>query len=98
MTENGTESSYKDVFKNFAIEKDKQDKDSHHLMWNERWASETFSSMKPVGFNEIPKFEYRQPTLRDTLNNCLWDFLILVLWNILLFAGTFAAFLRYDVR
>lgn len=90
--------NYKNVFKNFAVEKDRQDKDSYHLMWDEAWASKYFSSHKPVSFNEIPRFEYRKPSLMETLNNCIWDFLILVLWNIVLFTGTFAAFLRYDVR
>ncbi|MFC1562899.1 hypothetical protein ACFL4Z_02485, partial [candidate division KSB1 bacterium] len=78
--------------------KDKQDKDSYHLIWNEEWASKTFCSEKPVAFEEIPQFEYRKPSLQETLNDCLWDFLILVLWNLVLFAGTFVAFLRYDVR
>lgn len=90
--------NYKNVFKDFAIDKDKQDKDSYHLIWNESWAAKTFFSQKPVDFNEIPKFEYQKASLKEVLNNCLWDFLILVLWNIVLFTGTFVAFLRYDMR
>jgi len=90
--------NYKRTFRDFAFEKDQQDKDSYHLIWNERWASDTFSSRKPVAFEEVPQFEYNKPGFIEILDNCKWDFLILVLWNLVLFVGTFVAFIRYDVR
>ena len=89
---------YHTTFNDFIFQKDQQDPDSYHLFWNESWASKTFSSSKPVVFEEIPKFEYRPPSISELLKNSQVDILILVLWNLVLFAGTFVAFIRYDVR
>ena len=90
--------NYKTTFRDFLIQKDQADNDSHHLIWAEQWAARTFMSNKPVNFNEIPQFTYLKPSLVETLANCKWDILLLALWNILLFAGTYVAFVRYDVR
>ena len=90
--------TYRTTFNDFIFQKDQQDPDSYHLIWNESWASRTFSSGKPVAFEEIPRFEYRTPAVSELLKNSLIDILILVLWNLVLFTGTFVSFMRYDVR
>jgi ABC-type transport system involved in multi-copper enzyme maturation permease subunit len=89
---------YHDLYHNFLKDKDQADKDSYHLVVNEAWAFDTFMSNKPVEYNEIPVFQYEVPGIRDTINHTLFDFTILILWNIFLFAGSFFAFVKYDVR
>lgn len=90
--------NYQINLQNFLNQKDQADKDSYHLIWDEHWATQFFMSKKGVSFEEIPQFEYQPPSFNQTLNNCKWDILILVLWNLVLFTGTFVAFVRYDVR
>jgi len=89
---------YRNTFIDFAFQKDQEDMDSHHLIWYENWSSRTFTSQKPVTFEEIPQFKYQPPTLREFWNSCQMDILILVFWCLILFTGTFVAFIRYDVR
>ena len=90
--------NYRTIFNTFLLEKDQQDPDSYHLIWNEQWASRTFGSQKPVDFEEIPQFQYSEPGIGKLISNSAFDFLILFLWCLFLFYGTFVAFLRYDVR
>ncbi len=89
---------YHDMYHDFLINKDQADNDSYHLVVNEDWAFNTFMSNKPVEYNEIPVFMYDPPGIRDTIHDTLPDVMILMLWNIFLFAGSFFAFVRYDVR
>jgi hypothetical protein len=89
---------YRSSFIDFAFRKDQEDMDSDHLIWDENWSSRTFTSQKPVAFEEIPQFKYQPPTLRESWNMWRVDMLILVFWCLILFAGTFVAFIRYDVR
>jgi len=90
--------NYQINLQNFLNQKDQADKASYHLIWDERWATQFFMSKKGVSFEEIPQFEYHPLSFSQTLDNCKWDILILVLWNLVLFTGTFVAFARYDVR
>jgi ABC-type transport system involved in multi-copper enzyme maturation permease subunit len=89
---------YHDEYNQFLKDKDQADKDSYHLVVNEGWTFNTFMSNKPVEYNEIPVFQYESPGIRDTIHDTLPDVMILVLWNIFLFAGSFFAFVKYDVR
>lgn len=89
---------YRSSFIDFAFQKDQEDMESDHLIWYENWSSTTFTSQKPVAFEEIPQFKYQPPTLKESWNICRVDILILVFWCLILFAGTFVAFIRYDVR
>jgi len=52
----------------------------------------------PINPMEIPKFEFRQPPLRESLGDAAIDFGILALFDLIFFAGAFIAFSRYDVR
>jgi ABC-type transport system involved in multi-copper enzyme maturation permease subunit len=89
---------YRSSFIDFASQKDQADPESHHLIWNETWSSRTFTSQKPVAYEEIPQFEYRYPTFMESWKSSQVDILILVFWCLILFAGTFVAFIQYDVR
>jgi len=89
---------YRSTVNQFYTDRDNQDTDSHHLLWNEPWASSTFGSQRPVEPASIPRFEYSPPTLSEIWQQSQWDILILFFWCLLLFAGTFTTFIRYDVR
>jgi len=47
---------------------------------------------------EMPVFNYQNRPLRDILNDASLDFGLLIIFNILFFAGAYVGFLRYDVR
>lgn len=48
--------------------------------------------------NELPPFEYHPMPLSEVLNAATIDMGLLILFNLLFFAGAFVRFLRYDVR
>lgn len=89
---------YSTTLRDFHAACDQQDKTSHHLLWSEQWASKTFGSQQPVDPASIPRFAYSPPTTMEVWQQSQWDILILSIWCLLLFAGTFTAFIRYDVR
>lgn len=53
---------------------------------------------EPIDLQELPVFEFRQPPAADLAGRSLVDLGLLLGFNILFFAGSFVAFLRYDVR
>ncbi|MCK5147514.1 ABC transporter permease [bacterium] len=53
---------------------------------------------KPIDVNELPKFDYHPTQLGDAVSSALFDMGLLVIFNLLFFAGTFVKFMRYDVR
>lgn len=53
---------------------------------------------EPIDPNEIPKFDFKKPTLAQAVNSSLTDMGILAFFNLLFFAGTFVAFVKYDLR
>lgn len=89
---------YHDLYHEFLLDKDRADPDSYHLVVNEAWAFDSFMSGKPVEYSEIPMFRYNPPGLGEIFRDTLFDLVILILWNIFLFAGSFIAFVKYDVR
>jgi hypothetical protein len=46
----------------------------------------------------MPKLEYQPASLHGIITKSLPDFLLLILYGILFFAGSYVVFLRYDVR
>ncbi len=63
------------------------------LMVNDDDAEETM-----IDPGEIPEFDYHGSDLKADLSIASMDIGLLALFNIIFFAGAFAAFLRYDVR
>lgn len=55
-------------------------------------------NLEEPDFSEMPQFEFRPESLRDSFARAMPDFLIIILMSILFFIGAFVSFLRYDVR
>ena len=53
---------------------------------------------EPINPSELPVYEYSEPDTSEFINGALPDMGILVLFNLLFFAGAFITFLKYDVR
>jgi hypothetical protein len=53
---------------------------------------------EPIDPAELPRFEFRGPTLTASLNAALPDLGLLALFNLVFFAGAVVAFNRYDAR
>jgi ABC-2 type transport system permease protein len=53
---------------------------------------------KPIDVSEIPVFTYTPEPLSHSFGGALVDIGLLLTFNLLLFGGAFAAFLRYDLR
>lgn len=86
---------YKDILHQFVRERDADDPKSPH------WINPThglFFSKKPVAFEEAPQYGSSEPSQGQSLNAALWDLGILGIFNVLLFAIAYIAFVRYDVR
>ena len=86
------------IYKEFIVNKDNLDKDSYHLIWHMPRGAMKFMSDKSVSYEEIPKFEYKSPSLFQKIVDSKWELFILMVWNVFLITGVFLAFARYDVR
>ncbi|MCH8246893.1 MAG: ABC transporter permease [Bacteroidetes bacterium] len=51
-----------------------------------------------IDLRELPAFTYEPPDVSDAIGASLPDLGLLLLFNIVFFAGAFVAFLKYDVR
>ncbi len=89
---------YQKQFRRFIDDKDKADKESYHLIWDESYYTCYFMSNKKIDANEIPRFEYKPSSLKEVLKSSEWNIFYLSSWTILLFACVCIAFFRYDVR
>ena len=86
--------------KEFIRSRDMEDPQSLHLIGPERNMAYSWRAIShnPVDFENIPKFQERPMTLRQSLRAATWDIGLLALINMCLFAAAFVSFLRYDVR
>ena len=82
---------YANEFRAFLIEIDLADPESPHAM-----GPEEGTSQKPVRFESIPKFE-DHISFSGAYNAAVTDFMLLLLFFVVLFAGAFLSFLRADV-
>ena len=80
-------------FADFLHAKDAQDPDSEYEVGS--WGR---FSMKPVSPEEVPRFQFRPPGLRERLDAALAPLLALVIANGVCFLGAYFSFRRYDVR
>jgi ABC-type transport system involved in multi-copper enzyme maturation permease subunit len=93
-------SDYYSIYQQFINEKDNQDNQSFHLIWQDHKSFvEHFMSSKPIDLNSIPKFENHHPSIMLKLANYnMFDLLILFVWVFICFVGTFISFNKYDAR
>ena len=91
---------YQDALKTFVLDKDAEDPNSLHLLFDFSYAVQRWEtiSKRPVDFSTVPKFEERQTTWAESVQQVIWDMGLLVLFNLVFFAAAFVSFLHYDVR
>lgn len=53
---------------------------------------------RPIDFASVPKFEEKRSGFGILLTNALPYGVLIIMFNVLFFAGTFVSFLKYDVR
>jgi len=63
----------------------------------DKWRNSIIARHSPLDLQDFPRFSY-QPAIVKSLKRALPDLMLLVFVNVLLFALSFAAFVRYDVR
>ena len=91
--------NYQLSFHDYIVAKDNADSESRHLIWNEwTWFVRNFMSRQQVIPDEVPQFTFHPQTFRELIADSIGDIYILCFWVIALFAATFIAFVRFDVR
>jgi len=92
--------SYQAHLKDFVRDKDAEDPDSLHLIYEEESTARWWKTIshKPVDFDSVPKFQEKDLALGESLRLAIWDIGLLALFNLVFFAAAFVSFLRYDVR
>lgn len=90
--------NYQKQFKKFIEDKDRENKESHHLIWNESYFTCYFMSNQKVNADEMPMFMYKPTLIKEVLESSAWNIFYLSSCMIFLFACTCIAFFRYDVR
>ena len=88
--------NYSSVLQNFIQEKDMQDVNSYHLIWNDR-RSKSFMSNLPINYDEVPQFVYASPSIGKIAESIVWNMAYLCLLCLLLYFINFIAFIRYNV-
>ncbi|MEQ9310037.1 MAG: ABC transporter permease subunit [Balneolaceae bacterium] len=88
---------YQNIYSNFMTEKTGSEGSGgfRMIMITTEDDGEKAKTLDP---NEMPQFKYAKTSLSTTIPNSLFDFGLLILFNLLFFGGAFAAFLRYDLR
>ena len=56
------------------------------------------SKPEPLDLSEMPEFEFVNPDLNEILQSVIIDIGIISIYILMIIAGTFIAFIRYDVR
>ena len=82
---------YAKQFRQFLIDTDRADPASPHAV-----GIPEGTSQKPVNFDAVPKFEDRHRFSAD-FNAAIIDLLLLILFLLVLFVGTFLSFLRMEI-
>lgn len=86
---------YQKTLRNFIVTNDREDPESMHLLaeWEGHYM---MLSQKPVSFDSIPKFE--ESDTESCAKDVIYDFSLLILWNIVLGFTLFFSFRKADVR
>ena len=91
---------YRASLREYIRSKDAEDPDSLHLIFPDSGCARAWRTIShnPVDFDTVPKFQERDLALGQSLKLAIWDIGLLALFNLVLFAASFASFLRYDPR
>lgn len=87
--------NYRGIFREYIESKDREDPESFHFV--NSWHPETYSSA-PVKLEEVPVLTESRKELVEVLGYSVRDILLLILFNLIVLAGGWIGFLRYDVR
>jgi ABC-type transport system involved in multi-copper enzyme maturation permease subunit len=88
--------AYRTKFNDFIREKTGVNVSGSMMIW--RTSDEEGEAPGAIDPAELPVFNYRPVSLADSFAKAQFDLALLALFNLLFFAGAFAAFLRYDLR
>lgn len=86
--------AYQDVFKKFQMAKTGATSGSG-VMIAIRTSGEEEKKIDP---KELPQFKYNSPDIAKTLGRSIIDLVILIIYNLIFFFGSFVAFIKYDLR
>jgi len=87
------------IFRDFINTYDKQDPDSHHVIFNFKYLCQAFMSKKQVDKSLIPQFIYNDRiNFIELIKLCSKEIVILLLWLIGIIILLIRSFIRYDVR
>ncbi|NLA74877.1 MAG: ABC transporter permease subunit [Deltaproteobacteria bacterium] len=84
---------YRDIFSKFRDKKYLEEKDDY-----EAYQARLEGKAKPVDISEVPQFEFVSSDIGQLLQKIVIDMGILSFYTLLAIAGSFIAFIRYDVR
>jgi len=90
--------NYQLIYRDYIVSKDQADTESHHLIWNDGGMGDAWMSQQNINPSEVPKFSWQPASFKQLITNSFKDVAILCFWVIGLFAASFVAFVRYDVR
>ncbi|RKX26599.1 MAG: hypothetical protein DRP45_03110 [Candidatus Zixiibacteriota bacterium] len=90
--------TYKESFGQFMKEKTGSNAGGSMRIITVGGPSENAEEPKAIDPSELPVFRFAGASLTEAVNESAVDMGILVFFNLLFFAGAFAAFVRYDVR
>jgi hypothetical protein len=83
---------YSDIFNKFRSKKAAEaGNNAFNLLDNDQ-------KPEPLDLSEMPKFKFINPELNKVLQSTIIDIGILAFYILIIIAGSFIAFLRYDVR
>ncbi|MDM7919075.1 MAG: ABC transporter permease subunit [Methanosarcina sp.] len=84
---------YRDIFSKFRDKKDLEAKNDY-----EAYEAKLEGKAKPIDISEVPQFEFVSSDIDQLLQKTVIDMGILSFYILLAIAGSFIAFIRYDVR
>ena len=83
--------TYSDVFNKFRSKKEAEDGNTPFSLLNDK-------KPEPLDLSEVPRFKFVNPELNKVLQYTIIDIGILAFYILIIIAGSFIAFIRYDVR
>lgn len=66
--------------------------------WWSRGGGDNAEARDPIDPYELPTYSYEEPPASELIAGALPDLGVLIMFNLVFFAGAFVAFLKYDVR